>query len=265
MIVKRLWLAVPLMLGLAILACNFGANPTEAPTPRPTRTQRPRATATEAEEPTRTPRPTRTPQATQIRQPTDTETPEAIESGDVIYATDFDDIDEWTTIFAVPESDNFIAEVRDGKLYVEVGDTETTVYVFYDNPIEQTDVQIDAAVETVAGPNRNNVSLVCRGTEDGWYEFSMNSGGFWFIWRYEAGEGYTSLAEGGSTAINLQRAENHLTATCVEDVLTLYINEQEAGSVTDDTFQEGFIGVSVSTFDLSGAGVEFDTLIVSVP
>ena len=101
--------------------------------------------------------------------------------GDVIYFTDLDDLKEWTTVFAIPKSSHYTAEIRDGKLYVEVGDRQSTVYVFYDTPIEQSDVRIDAAVETVGGPNKNNISLVCRATPDGWYEFSMNSGGFYTI------------------------------------------------------------------------------------
>ena len=116
----------------------------------------------------------------------------------------------------------------------------------------------------MAGPNRNNISLVCRATGDGWYEFSMNSGGFWFIWRYDD-DGFASLEEGGSTAINLQKSKNHLTAVCQGDTLTLYVNDEEVGSTSDGKFTEGQVGVSVTTFNIQGAGVEFDNVIVSIP
>ena len=126
-------------------------------------------------------------------------------------------------------------------------------------------MRIDADVETVGGPNRNNISLVCRATSEGWYEFSMNSGGYWYIWKYENGD-YSNLAEGASYSINLQKAANSLSATCIGRELTFYVNGVTMGSATDNTFKDGGqVGVSVSTFDVAGAAVEFDLLVASVP
>jgi hypothetical protein len=98
----------------------------------------------------------------------------------------------------------------------------------------------------------------------------MNSGGFWFIWRYDpkglsGAKGIEDIASGASTAIHLQKAKNHLTAVCQGDTLTFYINDVEVGSVSDDTFTAGQFGVSVTTFDITGAGVEFDWVAVSIP
>ncbi len=262
-------LAALLALALATLACGAlsgGGGATETP-PRPrvptqtAKAEAPTAEAatTEAEAPaTKPPKPTKTPQPA-LPSPTPASGP-----GDVIYFTGFDDLTDWTMILALPETDQYTAEAQAGKLYIEVDVSDTTVYAFHDNDLGQADVQIDADVETVAGPNRNNISLVCRATDAGWYEFSMNSGGFWFIWRYD-NNGFTSLQEGGTTAINLQKAKNHLTAVCQGDTLTLYINDVEVGSASDDQFTEGQVGVSVSTFDIKGAGVEFDYVAVSVP
>ena len=267
------WRAALLALAVATLACSAlgGGGATETPPkPRvPTQTAKAEATAAvvvaEATA-TQTPKPTQT-RPTALPSPTSPPSP-----GDVIYATDFDDLKDWTTIFAVPEpkTPDYIAEIRKGKLYIQVDLRGTTVYAFYDFDLGQPDVQIDADVETVAGPNRNNISLVCRATSDGWYEFSMNSGGRWIIWRYDPkgryGEkGIISMAEGFSRAINLQKAKNHLTAVCQGDMLTLYVNDVEVGSFTDNAFSEGLIGVSVSTFDIKGAGVEFDDVAVSIP
>jgi hypothetical protein len=139
------------------------------------------------------------------------------------------------------------------------------VYALYDLDLVPPDVRIDAAVETVSGPNRNNISLVCRATDAGWYEFSMNSGGYWYIWKYENNE-YTMLASGASTRINLQRAQNELIATCIDTELTFFVNGSEMGSVRDNRFKNGGqVGVSVSTFDIAGAGVEFDWFAATVP
>lgn len=187
----------------------------------------------------------------------------ASEPGDPYLVTDFDDTEDWYT-FTVPEDISYIAEEDTSLVYVQVDDTHSTVYMVYDLDLP-TDVQIDTAVETVAGPNRNNISLVCRATADGWYEFSMNSGGYWYIWKYDDGQ-YTELTRGASNAINLQKNSNELTATCIGKELTFYVNSTEMGQVFDNRFKGGGqVGVSVSTFDIPGAGVEFDWFVASVP
>lgn len=231
-----------LVLTLASLACSLGqaAAPTEPPPP-----------PTEKPAPTAEPAPTDEPAVVNIDAPDN--------SADVsYYVTEFDDVDEWYSI-TVPETENFAAEADRSKLFLGVYDPDTTVYMFYDFYFENPDIEVIAQVETVGGPNRNNISVVCRATDEGWYEFSMNSGGLWYIWMYDYDDGYTKLAEGGSTAINMQRASNLVAARCEGKELSLFINDEFIGSATDTRIREGgYVGVSATTFDLPGAEVEFD-------
>ncbi len=190
--------------------------------------------------------------------------PDALNSGDLYFSTEFDNADDWYPV-TVPETENYEAFTEDGLLYIEVKSRQSTILTFYDLDLTNPDVRIDAAVETVGGPNNNNISLACRGTSEGWYEFSMNSGGYWYIWKYENGE-YEKLTDGASYAINLQRAKNTMTATCIGRELSLYVNGVRMGSTQDNSFKGGGqVGVSVSTFDVAGAAVEFDWLSASVP
>ena len=47
----------------------------------------------------------------------------------------------------------------------------------------------------------------------GWYEFNIESGGLWNILRYsEDINDWKLLKSGGSTAIHMNQATNHLTA-----------------------------------------------------
>jgi S1-C subfamily serine protease len=190
--------------------------------------------------------------------------PNATGSGSYFFSTEFDNSDNWYT-FAVPKADNYQASVNNSTMYLEADDKNSTVYALYDLDLQPPDVRLDAAVETVAGPNRNNISLVCRATDAGWYEFSMNSGGYWYIYKYD-NNNYTLLNSGASTAINLQKAKNELTATCIGTKLTFYVNQVQMGSATDNRFKGGGqVGVSVSDFDIPGAGVEFDWFAATVP
>jgi hypothetical protein len=51
---------------------------------------------------------------------------------------------------------------------------------------------------------------------------------------------------------------------CVGETISFYVNEVELGSVVDDQLEEGGFGISVSTFDIGGAGVLFEGLEVTV-
>jgi hypothetical protein len=250
---------------LAALGCNSGAGaptavpsdtaiPTDTPLPAPTDTPAP------TEPPTSTPVP---PTATPLPTPTSTPTPGP---GDVIYRADFDSSEDFTKWmwFSFSEKDKFSSEIRAGKLYVQVDSKDTYAYFVYDVDLGYPDVRIEANVETVAGPNRNNISLVCRANDVGWYEFNMFSGGLYNILRFDE-KGYADLASGGSTAINLQKAANNLVAICQGDQLTFIINGEEVASVRDSRFTEGQVGFSVSSFDIAGVGVEFEDYEVSLP
>jgi S1-C subfamily serine protease len=189
--------------------------------------------------------------------------PNASASGDYYLSTEFDDTEGWYT-FAVPDGATYDASYENSRVYIEVNDTDSTAYMVYDAFLP-ADVRIDTFAESVLGTTRNNISLVCRASDAGWYEFSMNSGGLWYIWKYENGN-YTELKRGASKAINMQKATNELTATCIGTELTFYVNQVEMGSVRDNRFKDaGQVGISVSTFDIPDVGVEFDWFVASVP
>lgn len=269
---SRLTRSLTLLTVLLLVACGQAAR--GEPTPLPS-TLTPEATATLPPPPTATvipptATPTEVPPTATALPPTATPTtlpPTATPTpgpGSVIYAASFEQLAGWSE-FSIPESSRFTFEAQNDRLHAEVDAVGLTAYLVYDTDLGQANVRIDAEVETIAGPNRNNISLVCRYTEAGWYEFSMYSGGLWEIWKYADNGGYISIASGGSTAINMQKATNHLTAVCEETKLTFYINDVEVGTAVDRQFTEGQVGVSVSTFDISGVVVEFDDFTVTLP
>ncbi len=188
--------------------------------------------------------------------------PDAVTPGDYLLGTEFDDAESWYVV-TVPQSDDYQAYTDGGLFYVKVDPAKVTVYAFYDLVLPP-DVQIDTYAQKVEGANTNNISLVCRASDAGWYEFSMTSGGYWYIWLYADGD-YTQLAKGATTAINLKDAANKLTATCIGNNFTFYINDQEVGSATDRTLKGGGqVGVSAYS-EYPGVGIEFDWFAATVP
>ncbi len=165
--------------------------------------------------------------------------------------------DGWSTLVFGDESSYMISQ-KPGRVYMEINTTNTSTYLFNDN-FWTSDVYVETVETKIGGPNRMNVSVICRATDVGWYEFSITSGGYWQIWKNDNGN-FTILEEGGSKYINVQKDPNLLQASCVGNNLTFWVNENRVGEATDRDFTEGQIGVSVSTFDLKGAKVEFEYL-----
>ncbi|KAA3644642.1 MAG: hypothetical protein DWQ07_14600 [Chloroflexi bacterium] len=197
-----------------------------------------------------------------------------LQSGDIIYSTDFSGPGDWEdgwVHFAIPEdNDNYTTYVENDYLYVEVEQADTTIYVVYDNIYlerDQADVRLDAFVDNVGDARDNNISLICRGSSEGWYEFSLTSSGLYFIYKYDAVDGYEILSQGGLQGYNRNDTDHELSVTCIGDELTFAINGEipRYGVVTDRSFREGQFGVSVYTLRNNLVGVEFDYFIASVP
>jgi hypothetical protein len=126
-------------------------------------------------------------------------------------------------------------------------------------------VRIDTTAENL-GLNNNNVSLFCRYSDSGWYEFNIaNNGEFWIYFYDTAIDDYKLLWSGGSNAIRMGKDINDYTAFCVGNQLSLYINGVEAKTVSDRNLRSGLVGLSVSSFNVTPITVEFDYFGVSAP
>lgn len=275
-----IWLVVfMLVVGLACSVQLTDEKEPTATTQKEKPTKRPTATESVAtEEPTLEPvateivptsppvvQPTEAPSWTEEAQPGVTGNPNASESGEVYFQTEFDDVEGWW-LRPVPEVNQSKYRVFEdnGQLYMEINPQGVTLYAFYDLVLNNPDVQVDTVAQKVAGPNTNNLSIICRASDAGWYEFSMTSGGYWFIWLYYNGK-YSQLATGASRAINMKNQANQLTATCIGSNLTFYINQVKLGAVTERTLRDGgWVGVSIFS-EYPDLGVVFEWFSAIVP
>jgi len=155
-------------------------------------------------------------------------------------------------------------------LRVELEDPDLYVYYLYD-PITYQDVRLDLTYKNLAH-NSNNINLVCRSSSDGWFEFTVQNDGLYQIWVYDGtgDDGYVMLSSGGSTAIRAGQQENEISATCVGNTLTLYINGSQVRRITDTRyfFSEGQIGFGVNISPnnpVTPVIVEFESLSISQP
>lgn len=180
------------------------------------------------------------------------------------------DLSNWTYNVIKGDENKLTQSVADGTLTTQLDDPNLAVYYYYD-PYVYTDVAVDL-VYTNRGHNSNNVNLVCRYSDAGWYEFTVQNDGLYSIWAYDklVDKGYHMLQSGGSTAIKTGKDTNEIAATCVGTTLTLYINGVNVNSLTDTSYsfpkgQVGF-GVNVSADNpVTPVIVGFDSFTISQP
>ena len=283
-------LGVLVVVILVQLACSLGGTATEPPEEGPDldatesalkETQDAlEAMATEEPEPTPEPLPTNTPPPPPTEEPTEepvvvpTDTPEDVvfTSGEVIYYTDFEGSGDWEDgwiHFSLPDIDYTVYKAN-GYMHVEVPEQYSAVYLIYDDMYFErdfADVYVEASFINMGTHNINNISVVCRASDQGWYEFSMLSGGLWYIWKYIAStDTYVLLYDDGIPNLDYD-APHTIGAECLDDQLTFYFDGEPLrnGTVRDSEFREGQTGISVYADDWADVIVEFDYFGIAVP
>ena len=144
----------------------------------------------------------------------------------------------------------------------------TTAYATYE-PFIYTDVRLDVKAGN-RGTNNNTVSLICRKSDAGWYQFDIASNGLYEIFfAKSAGDiiEYTRIADGGSGKIKVGLAENEYGIVCQGSTLVLNINGVEARRLEEQKYllPEGQVGMSVSSVKDAPVIVDFYWASISQP
>ena len=237
------------VLALVSLAC-LGS--TETPSPEP---------------------PAETEAPAQPEQPQETEAP-AQASAQEFFKEEFDgDLSNWT-YFNVLGSDStnesgLSLETDGGYLVFDISTKQLYTYVTYD-PYEYKNVAIALRAEN-RGTNNNAVTLVCRSSDEGWYEIAIENSGLYKIWAATYRDNgdiiYNKLADGGSTKIKVGKETNEYKMVCKERSITLFINGFETRVYEDNTYvlRDGLVGFSVQSFNDPTVKVEVDWVEISQP
>lgn len=120
----------------------------------------------------------------------------------------------------------------------------------------------------VEGPLDNGFGLLFRADAEAgnFYLFKISSDGYVWIGRYQDGaEAATLIAEHWFESPAVLRgldATNRLRVQAEAGNLIFFVNDQEVGRVTDNTFTTGDVGILVQTLGGGGVRVLFDNLSV---
>jgi hypothetical protein len=155
-----------------------------------------------------------------------------------------------------------------GLLIFDLQGTGAWVYATYE-PFTYTDVRLDVKVGN-RGSNNNNVSLICRKSDAGWYEFDIANNGLYEIYFARIIDNtveYTRIADGGSTKIKSGLSENEYGIVCQGNTLVLNINGTETRRLDENKYHlpEGKVGISVSSFRDVPVTVDFYWARISQP
>ncbi|HIE24862.1 MAG TPA: hypothetical protein EYP74_02555 [Anaerolineales bacterium] len=208
--------------------------------------------------------------------PTDTPAPIYQE----FYTEDFTgDTSQWTyflvdanqpaPLYVEDDFGTMFVGIDNERLVFELESEGQWAYVTY-GAFEYEDVRIDVVADN-RGVNNNNVSLICRYTETGWYEFNIANNGLYWIYYAEKLDNdkmvYHPIKNGGSNKIKIGKETNEYGIECKGRTLTLYVNGYETISFdeNDIVLREGMVGVGVASFDVLPVKVEFDTITISQP
>jgi hypothetical protein len=225
-------------------------------------------TSTEtATQPTLPPAPTE--DATQPEQ-TQQEEPATSSNGE-FFTEEFDSDPQW--YYEVIEDNGGKSDPEnisigfEGSLMVfEIPDPFLYVYYVYEGN-EYEDVRVEINVEN-RGVNSQQVSLICRAGDEGWYELAIQSDGLWYLFAVSGG-GFNRLTNGGSNDIKQGKDVNTYAMECQGNEIAFFINgEEQKGSPYIDReygLRSGNVGFSISSLRAIPVKVEVDSFTISEP
>ncbi len=174
---------------------------------------------------------------------------------------------EWHEKYNSEATDNnIVPATKDGYLVFDLQTQNKWVYVTYD-AYTYTDVRLDLKADN-RGKNNNNVSLICRYGDEGWYELNIANNGLYSVLAFvNADNRYYTIFDGGSNLIKSGKGVNDYTFICQGDELTVGINGTAIKTVKETKHQlrEGQVGFGVSSFDVTPILVEVDSFGISQP
>ncbi len=189
----------------------------------------------------------------------------------VIYQDDFEDTStgwaSFTDADGITDYDAGFYRIR-----VDTIGTDQNGMDMWSHPGQDIDgdVRVEVDATKIGGPDDNDMGVLCRYTKTddtfNFYYFLITSDGYVAIAKMKAS--HSEFISGkdmiASSAIK-KTSTNHIRADCIGKKLTLYVNDKQVATATDDEFTGGDIGVLAGTFKEPGVDIHFDNLIVSRP
>jgi hypothetical protein len=166
---------------------------------------------------------------------------------------------------AEANKDSVVVEFANEAFRIELPEQDLYYYYTYGG-FSYDNVRLDLRADN-RGVNSNNISLTCRVSDEGWYEWSVGSDGLWYL--YAVTDKYNDIASGGTTFLKLGKEVNEFTLICNDKKISMFVNGQEIkqSPVTDNKFvlREGSVGFNISSINKVPVIVEVQWFKISEP
>lgn len=257
---KIAWIGFTL-LGIAVLSggCRLGtdiprAQPTDVlltqaaetvdagiaqtPLPSATATLLPSATPLPAS-PTTKPSATSQPTQTHTLEPSSVPLPPPLPDFDLVIQDDFSN----ESIWYVNSGDDFGFNYVDGGYRIYINIPFASIWSLRGKEYSDVRVEVDGA--WFAGDTSGYYGVMCRHIdEDNYYALMVSSAGRFGIGKMEEGEWeFLYEAEAQPGVIKSDKNANRITADCIGEALTLYVNGLKLVELDEDDFRSGSVGV----------------------
>ncbi|HAE59973.1 MAG TPA: peptidase S1 [Anaerolineae bacterium] len=191
-------------------------------------------------------------------------------SGQEYFTEEFDSDPQWNYFLTSGDEEKVSVTFDDSLMIFNLDALSIYAYYIYE-AFDYRDVRIDLRAEN-RGKNNNNISLVCRASDaEGWYEFSTEGGGLWYLYAVVPGSDgrlrYNTIDSGGVKALRQGKETNEFTMICNSNEITLGVNGVEIKKVKENKFslRDGFVGFNISSLNVTPIVVEVDWFQVSEP
>lgn len=192
-------------------------------------------------------------------------------SGSPYFTEEFDQDPGWWYFLTSGEdkTDYITIEFTDGLMIFDFEETGIFAYYMFED-YSYEDVRIDIRAEN-RGKNNNNVSLICRMSDEGWYEFSTEGGGLWYLYAVTFNEEgkvvYNRIDNGGASSLKQGKEVNEYGMVCEGEEITLFVNGKELKTRVEDdySFRDGLVGFNISSLNVYPIILEVDWFKVSEP
>ncbi|MBN1438574.1 MAG: hypothetical protein JW929_04115 [Anaerolineales bacterium] len=263
--IRRLSFLPAALIGLWLitLACSgmSFAPPTATPTVAPT--VAPSAT----ESPTATPTSTDTPTPTDVATPTPSPEPTlSYQEWPVVFSDTFDaDTGLWKTGKSDNEYLTGDIAIVGGRYLVKISSKQAFLWRILAPAKNLSDFYVSADVKRNRSPEDSHYGLVFRSNDKQYYYYAINAASKQYA-MYVYDKQWTTIQNWTSSSLIDPAGVIQLAALIQGPKFTLFLNGQEVNSFTDDTVQNGGVGIAV---DMEGADqyleIEFDNYFVRAP
>jgi hypothetical protein len=176
------------------------------------------------------------------------------------------DMSVWST-FQTGGEDHPILTVENDLLHLDISSPNTWYYAIH-NSHDYEDVFVSAKF---TGTPSGSLGLVCRYSDNGWYEFNLAGDGTYNVlfgqWLADGIAQYMPIKSDASEYLQPGNLSYEIGLTCRDDFLLLHVNGKlfRKLDVTRYGLTGGRIGFSAASFDETPMTATFDWVKVSEP